>query len=50
MELWDELDEVLGAGFPFGGMMYSLYLGHTEIAALCGTGIVTLIYKKTKEG
>ena len=52
MEIWDKLDEVIGAGFLTGIAAYSLHLGHTEIAGVCAAGIISLLAAKAgkKEG
>lgn len=50
MELWDKLDEVIGAGLLTGIAAYSIHLGHVEIASLCAGGIISLLsVKATKK-
>lgn len=52
MEVWDKLDEVIGAGFLTAVAAYSLHLGHVEIAGVCAGGIISLLTVKAskKEG
>ena len=52
MEIWDKADEVIGAGLLTGVAMYSLYLGHVEIAGVCAAGVISLLAAKAgkKEG
>lgn len=49
MELWDRLDEVIGAALLAGVAAYSLYLGHVEIASLCAGGIISLLSVKASK-
>lgn len=46
MEIWDKLDEVVGAGFLAGMGVYSLYLGMGEICSACVAGIIALLSVK----
>lgn len=46
MEIWDKLDEVIGAALLTGVAAYSLYLGHVEIAGVCAGGIISLLTVK----
>lgn len=46
MEIWDKLDEVIGAGFLAGIGSYALYLGIAEVSSACVAGIIALLSVK----
>ena len=43
MEIWDKLDEVIGAGILGSLGAYSLHLGSPEVCGACVTGIIALL-------
>jgi len=46
MEIWDKLDEIIGAGFLTAIATYSLHLEHVEITGVCAAGIISLLAAK----
>ena len=47
MEIWDRLDEVIGAGLLTSIGIYGMYMGITDIAQTCVAGIIALLVVKS---
>jgi len=43
MEIWDKLDEVIGAGILGGLGAFALHLTQPEVCGACVTGIIALL-------
>lgn len=46
MEIWDKLDEVIGAGLLTAIAIYGMRLGTPDIANGCVAGIIALLVAK----